>query len=357
MYAGSRTSSYDIANPDQLLTSYFTSSTTVKALIESGVAFEIVRTKTFDDAESTLAFESRFLRLYKCVKDKNWYNRHDGRELSPFGCGKYNDALEQKYGYRNAMHIPSVVQRVSDNLKGAINCWDEELQERRRVPIDEYKAFPDRYWHVQSHKYRDKYKNGEVLVKNASRTYYNVYNQTNELVYSKLTNFRTFCDKHGLPSAALHRSAKHGGERIYWLDNRLRKASPEHTQYRGWYAVWVDKDDIKQDYLPIEPSYGIKHVTIERKSMLDYPTVIVVSSPDNNVLAIYRMSANRAAERLGILADMLNKAIKHTTPLYTSPTGQIHAKRSNKSWLIGCFVTEVAFDDQLVGNNLDKLIR
>lgn len=357
LYAGSRTSRSVNANPAQLLTSYFTSSKTVQALIQSGVVFEVVRIKTFDDRETTLAFESRFLRLYKCVYDPSWYNRHDGKNISPFRSQKYQDMLRLKYGdgVTCSMHVPGVAERISENLKGGINCWDEELRERRRVTLEDYHGNPDRYWHVQSRQYREKYKNGEALVKNASRTYYNVYDDSKQLIYQRITNFREFCKENGLPWAALQTSAQRNGERIYWYRKETKLMDPNNAKYRGWYAVWVDKDDDTVDHQPVEPVRGAKSKKIIKKAMPNHPTTIVIQSPTSEVLAIYRASSGRVANLLNIGPANFLKRVRTRAPLFDSETGRTHALHNNKAWLIGCIVSELPYDDDLVQNNLDKL--
>lgn len=354
LYAGSRTSKYGNANPDQLLTTYHTSSTTVKHLIESGVKFEIIRTKAFEDAERTLAFEAKFLRLFKCVKNEDWYNRHDGNNLSAFASKKYLDMLQLKYGpgVTCSMHVPGVAQRISDNLKGAINCWDEELKERRRVQIDEYKGNPDRYWHIQSHKYRNKYKSGAKLAKTGSQVYYHVYNEHNQLVYGNLPNFKQFCDNNGMPYHAFHNSAKRGGERMLWLPARYNKADPKFKQYRGWYAVWVSKHETKQDHLPIEPVLG-QHIR-QQSLKKDYPTVVMFAS-GTNVVSMYRMSILDTSRMLNIAPATIHDSVNKSTPMFSTGMGVAAAKRKGNQDLIGCVAYQLPFASEFVQANLTKL--
>ena len=361
MYAGSRTSVRSKANPDQLLTTYMTSSKTVQAEIEAKMKFEVVRTKTFSDAESTLAFESRFLRLYRCVKDKNWYNRHDGVTLAPFDSDKYQAMLQLKYGegVTCPMHIPEIAQLISDKLKGAINCWDEEQQERRRVPIDEYKANPDRYWHIQSIKYRNKYKNGAKLEKFYKRVYHNVYNELNELVYHKVPKLEDLCNEMGMPYAAFQKSAYRGGERLYWTSQRAAHVDGTNLKYRGWYAIQVDLDDVTTNHRPIEPMFVSKRKPKEvkpKKEKVPHPTAIVISK-GTDVIVIYRKSVSATANTMGICNTTIFKSIKSGNPLINGPIRETIALKEGKGWLLGCRAIQVEFTDPLVQQNLDKLMK
>lgn len=360
MYAGSRTSKYGNANPSQLLVTYNTSSTTVKNLIESGVKFEIVRIKTFVNAEETLAFEARFLRLYRCVRDNHWYNRHDGVKLAPFASDKYLNMLQLKYGpgVTCSMHVPGVADKISENLKGAINCWDEELKERRRVDIGEYRANPDRYWHIQSKRYRNKYKNGEVLEKFSTRVYYNIYNDKNELVYHKVPKLAQLCESTGMPLTAIRQSADRGGERLYWTHIRAAHAEKDLIKYRGWYAVRVEFDDDTIDHQPIEPIWVSKRKPRQpkpHKEKVPHPTVVLITK-DDTVLAIYRMAVMAAADRVGVYNQTLFKSIKTGNLMINGKVRETIAKKEGKGWLIGCRAVQLTFDDHLVQSNLDKLM-
>ena len=73
-YYGSRYSKH--CHPDQLWTSYFTSSKVVKQLIlEHGKdAFTFKVTKTFDSKEDARKWEYRFLCKVKASTNSNWLN-------------------------------------------------------------------------------------------------------------------------------------------------------------------------------------------------------------------------------------------------------------------------------------------
>lgn len=359
LYAGSRTSVRSKANPNQLLTTYMTSSKTVQAEIEAGAKFEVVRTKTFSDAESTLAFESRFLRLYRCVKDKNWYNRHDGVTLAPFDSDKYQAMLQLKYGegVTCPMHIPEIAQQISDKLKGAINCWDEEQQERRRVPIDEYKANPDRYWHIQSLKYRNKYTNGAKLEKFSTRVYYNIYNERNQLVHHKTPKLTELCEVNGYPLVALRNSADRGGERIYWTHIRAAHAD-DMIKYRGWYAVRVDVNDTTTDHVPIEPVFVSKRkqkLPKPKKEKAPHPTVVLILKGDE-VVTMYRKAVTAVAKQINVDNKTLFSSIETGNLMINGKTRETIATKQGKGWLIGCIAKQLNYDDKLVMCNMDKMV-
>ena len=67
-------------NPDQLWTTYFTSSKVVKRLIEKyGTDAFIPRiTRTFTTPEEALTWETRFLKRVNAVKSDKWLNFHAG---------------------------------------------------------------------------------------------------------------------------------------------------------------------------------------------------------------------------------------------------------------------------------------
>jgi hypothetical protein len=358
LYAGSRTSKYGNANPSQLLVTYNTSSTTVKNLIESGVKFEIVRIKTFVNAEETLAFEARFLRLYRCVRDNHWYNRHDGVNLAPFSSDKYLEMLQLKYGpgVTCSIHVPGVAEKISESLRGAINCWDEELKDRRRVHIEEYRANPDRYWHIQSKQYRNKYKNGAVLEKHNVRTYYNIYDEQNKLVHHKISKLEQFCESNNYPYAAIRQSADRGGERMYWTHVRVAKAG-KFIRFRGWYAVRIEEDDQTTNHQPIEPVWVSKRKPREPKPKLVklHPTVVLIMRNDI-VVVMYRLSVMAAVKLLAVDHATVSKSIKSGRPLINGKPRETIATKEGKGWLIGCKALQLPFEDELVQSNLDKMV-
>lgn len=360
LYAGSRTSVRIKAAPNQLLDTYHTSSKTVRALIEAGTEFEVVRTKTFLDAESTLVFERRFLRLYRCVFDKKWYNRHDGTNLAPFDSDKYQDMLQLKYGegVTCPMHIPEIAQQISDKLKGAINCWDEEQQERRRVPINEYRANPDRYWHIQSVKYRNKYKNGAKLEKFTKRVYHNVYNELNELVYHKVPKLEELCNEKGMPYPAFQKSAYRGGERLYWTSQRAAHVDDENLEYRGWYAVQIDLDDDNTNHQPIEPVFESKRkprLPKPKKQKAPHPTVVVIMR-GVDVVTIYRKAVTAVAHQIGVDNKTLFGSIESGRLMINGKTRETIATKQGKGWLIGCVAEQRDYEDPFVQYNLDKIV-
>lgn len=237
MYAGSRTSAYGDANPNQLLVTYFTSSMVVKQMIKNKEGFSVVEIKTFDSKQETYDYEIRFLQENNCAESEQWLNMHDGVNLTPFGSEKYLNALRLKYGdptIMNSMHVPGTIQKVSENLKGGINCWDEFEQITKRVSTEGYRSDPDRYWHIQSKRYRDKYKGGAKLVKHSIRTLYNIYDADDNLIYERVGKLQQFCEDNDLPFSALRNSAIRN-TRVYNGVKNFPKLK-KFLKYRGWYA-------------------------------------------------------------------------------------------------------------------------
>lgn len=77
------------ANPDTFLKDYFTSSKYVQELRESNDEPDIIQIrKTFSDAESAYAWESKVLRRMKVRTSKKWINKHENCGTVLFGLTK-----------------------------------------------------------------------------------------------------------------------------------------------------------------------------------------------------------------------------------------------------------------------------
>ena len=81
-YYGSRyaNNKKEVAHPSQLWSTYFTSSETIKALIEEyGVdSFTFEVRKTFKTRKETLSWETKFLTKIDAAKHPEWINGHNG---------------------------------------------------------------------------------------------------------------------------------------------------------------------------------------------------------------------------------------------------------------------------------------
>lgn len=103
------------AHPDQLWTTYFSTSKIVKQLIaETGVSsFTAEVRRTFDDPLKALAWETKFLHRIDATRREDWLNRHNG--------GKKFRAPET--------HSPETRAKLSRSLTGR-KCSDEQRRKQ-----------------------------------------------------------------------------------------------------------------------------------------------------------------------------------------------------------------------------------
>ena len=108
-------------HPDQLWTSYFTSSETIKALIEEygedSFIFEV--RKTFVTREQACSWETKFLTKINAAKHSGWLNDHNGGSnfhSTPESIQKAKDT-RKKNGTKPPMKNPESVQKAKDTRK------------------------------------------------------------------------------------------------------------------------------------------------------------------------------------------------------------------------------------------------
>ena len=146
----------EMAHPSQLWTTYFTSSETIKALIEEygedSFTFEI--RKTFKTREEALSWETKFLTKIDAAKHPEWLNGHNGSATfcsTPKSVQKMRATIKQnnslltvielssKYGRKgkdngkykggigfNSYHYCPLcnISVISDSAKYCIKCMD-----------------------------------------------------------------------------------------------------------------------------------------------------------------------------------------------------------------------------------------
>lgn len=90
-------------NPSQLWSTYFTSSKTVKKLIESyGVeSFEYEIRKTFSTREQARKWETKFLTRVNAAKSEKWLNKHNGSDK--FFCTGHHGLVGHKQSEETKM--------------------------------------------------------------------------------------------------------------------------------------------------------------------------------------------------------------------------------------------------------------
>lgn len=92
--------------PEDLWTTYFTSSKTVKEFVQENGQPDIVEVrKTFDNRNDAILWESKVLRRLNAVEDDRWINRTDNRAIHPDDCSKAmknrKGSLHPAFGRKN----------------------------------------------------------------------------------------------------------------------------------------------------------------------------------------------------------------------------------------------------------------
>ena len=97
-YYGVRYSIKEVAHPDQLWTTYFTSSKIIKDLIkEYGVdSFFTQIRKTFTDGDTANASETKFLTKIDAANSQDWLNDHNGSSKFHTTIESVNKTIETK---------------------------------------------------------------------------------------------------------------------------------------------------------------------------------------------------------------------------------------------------------------------
>lgn len=92
-------------HPSDLWVKYFTSSKTVKKLIEQDgkEAFFVEIRKVFDDKKSRVEWERKVLVRLGVPRNPNWFNRYSGVSLTP---DEMKVAMLQKYGVDHNAKLP-----------------------------------------------------------------------------------------------------------------------------------------------------------------------------------------------------------------------------------------------------------
>lgn len=151
-YYGSRYSRN--CSPNDLWTTYFTSSRVVKRLIEQygPGAFEVEIRRTFQTREQAIDWEFRVLTRLNAANREDWINQHNGkgRVRSGFRDRKHTEESKRKIGQskigrkrpdlseRNRRQNPAVIGRVlSEETKRKIGLANKgkkrpDLAERNR---------------------------------------------------------------------------------------------------------------------------------------------------------------------------------------------------------------------------------
>ena len=111
-----------IANPDQLWSSYFTSSKDIINLVSSygKDAFEVQIRKTFNSAEKAILWENRILSKFDAKNNPLWFNKHNGNK-----------------DFKNVGHSEETKRKISKANKGQSNRKGIPLSESHKRKIAE----------------------------------------------------------------------------------------------------------------------------------------------------------------------------------------------------------------------------
>lgn len=105
-----------IANPNNILETYFTSSKVVRPLVEKNPNRFIVRKiKTFDTAKEATSFECRFLTKINAKENIMWYNNHNGHPNSEMSREKQIKTCNEKYGCDFPLQNAEVRKKAETN--------------------------------------------------------------------------------------------------------------------------------------------------------------------------------------------------------------------------------------------------
>jgi ABC-type multidrug transport system ATPase subunit len=153
------------AEPSDLGDSYFTSSKTVKDLIEEhGLGcFDFQVRREFDDAESAVAWEQKVLKRLRVLQRKDWINQSIGtthravEPRSPDHARKIGLAHKGKVvseetrkklsqNFKGKKHKPETLEKMSQQRKGRIHISHMDTEKTKFVTVDEVQSYLDQGW-------------------------------------------------------------------------------------------------------------------------------------------------------------------------------------------------------------------
>lgn len=118
-------------NPTDLLTTYFTSSKTVKRLINDGRIFVVDEIVEFENKDLAMEFEELLLLTVNAHLSDDWYNLAAGRAINP-------DAVKQscidKYGVDNWMKTEAAKEAgIGFKLGNTYGCFERSEQTKNKM--------------------------------------------------------------------------------------------------------------------------------------------------------------------------------------------------------------------------------
>lgn len=112
-------------HPDDLWTSYFTSSKYVKGFRKKYGEPDVIEIrKVFGDTESAQLWETKVLQRMSVISDNRFLNKAIGKSLQDYENRK--TVMTNKYGVENVSQLPGVSKKISESLKGKEKTKDHK---------------------------------------------------------------------------------------------------------------------------------------------------------------------------------------------------------------------------------------
>lgn len=140
--------------PSDLLKSYFTSSKTVKNLIENGAKFIIDKIIEFENKENAIEFEELFLLDINAHISPAWYNLSAGKAINP---DHAKSTMLKKYGADNYMKTDAA-RGLGFKKGNTFGCYKRSDETKQRMSI----AFSGR---IFSESHREKLRQSKIGLK------------------------------------------------------------------------------------------------------------------------------------------------------------------------------------------------
>jgi hypothetical protein len=134
------------AHPNNLWTTYFTSSKKVHDLIEKfgRESFRVEIRKLFDTAEKAFAWEQTVLRRIKAMERDDWLNQSDGhgpfywkgsptkKHIEKNRSSQKQHAMLSTYvnPFKGKKHSDETRKKMSESHKGKSNCWGRKYSKK-----------------------------------------------------------------------------------------------------------------------------------------------------------------------------------------------------------------------------------
>lgn len=135
--------------------------------------------------------------------------------------------------------------------------------------------------------------------------------------------------------------------------------SPSKQHLQGWYAVYTNENDTKNDHQPIDV---IKKKVVRKakpkKIIPPKPPIIknvILFIKDDVVIKGVIGTIAQAARVTNISKNYLSSSYKNHQKMFYNKTRQTIAEQQGKGWAIGCYIDIKPINDFIVTSNIDKI--